>query len=211
LKSLSEIFAPFQGDRLVEWFSDLTVLWHDTGPIEPKDRFTPKGMTQWVHYNNFILWHQEDEARRQDVTDRDIADCKRIIDKHNQMRNDGIEQIDIWIDSVLSTAGINPPENAELNSETPGSIIDRLSILSLKIFHMREQAQRKDVDEEHREVSQIRLGVLLEQQNDLARALDKLFMDLRTTKKRHKVYRQFKMYNDPRFNPALYRSKKATN
>jgi len=205
LKSLSEIFTPFQGERLVEWFSDLIALWHETGPIEPSDRFTPIGMTQWVHYHNFILWHQEDEARRKDVTDKDIAECKRTIDRHNQLRNDGIEQIDVWIDNVLKTAGINPDDNVEVNSETPGSIIDRLSILSLKIYHMAEQTMRDDVSQEHKELSELRLSILQEQRDDLVKALNKLILDLRMAKKRHKVYRQFKMYNDPRFNPALYK------
>ena len=207
MKSLSEKFVPFEGERLIEWFSDLTVLWHDAAPIEPQDRFTPKGLTQWVHFNNFILWHQEDEARRSDVQDKKIVECKRIIDHHNQLRNDGIEQIDIWIDNVMSAAGIAPGNSVEINSETPGSIIDRLSIISLKIFHMEEQLIRNDVEKTHKEKSELRLSILREQRVDLATALDKLILDLRREKKKHKVYRQFKMYNDPQFNPALYKKK----
>ncbi len=162
-------------------------------------------MTRWIHYNNFVLWHYEDEARREDVPDSEIAKCKRAIDKRNQQRNDGIEQLDIWIDNALTAAGIQAPQDAEINSETPGSIIDRLSILSLKIFHMEEEARREDAEESHRTLCQLRAKILTEQRNDLVHAIDRLFLDLRLTKKRHKVYRQFKMYNDPRFNPALYK------
>ncbi len=205
MASLSEILAPFQGKNLVEWFDDLTILWHETGPIEPDDHLSPKGMTQWIHYSNFVLWHYEDEARRVDVSDSEIAKCKRAIDKRNQQRNDGIEQLDIWIDNALTAAGVQPPRDAEINSETPGSIIDRLSILSLKIFHMEEQARREEAEDSHRTLSELRAKVLAEQRSDLLHALDRLFLDLRMTKKQHKVYRQFKMYNDPRFNPALYK------
>jgi hypothetical protein len=209
LKSLKEILSPFDSERLAEWFYDLTVLWHDAVPIEPVERFTPKGMTQWVHYQNYILWHEEDEVRRKDLPDAEIVRCKRAIDRNNQVRSESIEQIDIWIDSVLKTAGINPAGDAEINSESPGSIIDRLSILSLKIFHMEEETRRKDVGDEHIKESSARLSILREQRSDLAKALDVLFLDLMAGKKRHKVYRQMKMYNDPRFNPAIYKNKES--
>jgi len=206
--SLTDIFAPFSGMSLIEWFEDLTQLWHETGPIPPDDRLSPKGMTQALHYHNYWLWHQEDEARRTDVADKAIAAAKRAIDLHNQQRNDGIETIDLWIDNVLNAAGINPGGDVELNSETPGSMIDRLSILSLKIFHMDEQAQREDLSPDLKELCEIRGNVLREQRQDLAVALDKLFLELRQVRKRHKVYRQYKMYNDPRFNPAIYLNRK---
>lgn len=208
MTSLTDIFAPLSSATLLEWYNDLTGLWHETGAIAPEDRLTPKGMTQWIHYHNFSLWHEEDEARRTDMPDSHIALAKRAIDKHNQQRNDGIEKIDVWIDNVLKTAGIQPDDSIEINSETPGSIIDRLSILALKIYHMEEQAERSDLAPEVRDLCVIRLNILREQQTDLARALDKLFLDLRQVHKKHKVYRQFKMYNDPRFNPAIYLNRK---
>ena len=206
--SLTEILSPFEGNRLIEWFSDLTQLWHNAAPVVSEDHDSPKGMTQWIHYNNFLLWHLEDDARRTDVPAEEIVKCKRAIDQHNQQRNDGIEKVDIWLDNVLKTSGIQPGDDVEINSETPGSIIDRMSILSLKIYHMREQSEREGVSEDHRKVARARLGVLEEQLRDLAKALDKLILDLRKANKRHKVYRQFKMYNDPNFNPAIYSSKK---
>ncbi|MBN2356074.1 DUF4254 domain-containing protein [candidate division KSB1 bacterium] len=207
MTSLTTILAPLSGNNLIEWYSDLTSLWHETGPIPPEDPLTPKGMTQWIHFHNYSLWHHEDEARRTDVPDKHIADAKHAIDRHNQQRSDGIEKLDIWIDNVLHTAGIEPEEEVEFNSETPGSIIDRLSILSLKIYHMDEQIERSDLSKELNELCTLRANILREQRDDLAKALDKLFLDLRQVKKRHKVYRQFKMYNDPRFNPAIYKNK----
>ncbi len=207
MQSLTEIFTPFKGVRIVEWFTDLSELWHNTGPIEPDDHLSPKGMTQWIHYNNFTLWHLEDDARRSNVDAAEIVSCKRKIDTYNQQRNDAIERIDVWIANVLDNADIYPGEETEMNSETPGSIIDRLSIVCLKIYHMSEQLHRNDVDKEHKKVAGMRLAILNEQRDDLTNALDKLVLDLRQAKKRHKVYRQFKMYNDPRFKPSLYKSK----
>ncbi len=203
MKSLTEIFAPFKSDNLLEWFDDLVLLWHETGPIEPEDRYTPKGMVQWVHYHNFQLWHHEDQARRHDLPAEELISHKRAIDRHNQARNDGIEQIDVWIENVLVTSGIEPNRETEMNSETPGSICDRLSILSLKIYHTDEQKTRPDVEKNHIKICKDRLAILHEQRKDLGHALDRLILDLRQAKKRHKIYRQFKMYNDPRFNSFL--------
>ncbi len=200
---LSEILVPFKGERLIEWYHDLNELWHNTGPIEPEDHHSPTGMTQTIHYCNFILWHLEDEVRRTDVPATKVVECKRLIDLQNQHRNDTVERIDVWIDNVLKNANIEPDVSVEMNSETPGSIIDRLSIICLKIYHMNEQLNRTDVDSEHKKMAKMRVGILTEQRDDLSRALDKLILDLRQTNKRHKVYRQFKMYNDPRFNPSL--------
>ncbi|MBN1541993.1 DUF4254 domain-containing protein [candidate division KSB1 bacterium] len=206
MKSLSEIFSPFQSENLIEWFDDLVTLWHEAGPIEPEDHHSPKGMFQWVHYNNFKLWHYEDQARRTDLEADKIVAAKRKIDYHNQQRNDGIEKIDVWIDNVLNAADIKPDETIEINSETPGSIVDRLSILTLKVYHMEEQTRRKDVEKTHVELCRFRCQVLAEQRFDLGKALDRLIRDLRQASKRHKIYRQFKMYNDPKFNPYLYNS-----
>lgn len=206
--SLTDILKPFSAESLIEWYTDLTDLWHGAAPVVSEDHDSPKGMTQWIHFKNFTLWHLEDDARRDDLPAEEIVKIKRAIDYNNQKRSDVIEKIDIWLENVLKTAGIEPPENVEINSETPGSIIDRLSILTLKIYHMEEQVERKDVEKEHVELSKKKLKVLNEQRNDLARALDKLILDLRMANKRHKVYRQFKMYNDPKTNPALYGAKR---
>ncbi len=201
MASLSELLKPFSGERLTEWFSDLTELWHDTTPIKPNDTSSPKGLTQWIHYKNYVVWHLEDKVRNEDITDAEILQAERTIDLHNLKRLAAIEQIDIWLDNVLKSAGLSPGEDVDVNSETPGSIIDRLSILTLKIYHMRAHLASDDLSEKARHDLNIRLSVLEEQYNDLAKALDKLLLDLRQAKKRHKVYRQFKIYNDPNFHP----------
>ncbi len=153
---------------------------------------------------NYNLWHLEDLARDKTATDNIIAEVKRRIDKENQLRNDRIEQLDILIDMYLKKNRINPNTNIS-NSETIGSIIDRLTILSLKIYHMFEQTLRKDVVETHIENCKNRLNILKIQRDDLAQALKILIDEILTGKKRHKIYYQFKMYNDPNLNPVLYR------
>jgi Protein of unknown function (DUF4254) len=155
------------------------------------------------HACNIALWDEEDQARRRDVPDSAIAHSKRLIDGHNQRRNDAIERIDEFILSELPSV---PPEHARLHSETAGGLIDRLSILSLKIYHMDWQIHRPDVNEEHIEMSRSRLARLVEQRNDLADCLDALLAGCLAGTLRFKVYRQFKMYNDPSFNPWLARS-----
>ena len=158
------------------------------------------------HQQNFLLWHQEDIARSPDVTDSDLAGVKRSIDKLNQRRNDLIEQVDDYLIRELAARGVVPWKSARLNTETPGSAIDKLSILSLRIFHMEEQAFRTDAAEEHRAKVKARLEILHEQHRDMSNSLRELLEDIFTGRKRLKIYRQFKMYNDPTLNPYLYNS-----
>ena len=153
---------------------------------------------------NFTLWHLEDEARRKDVKDSYIASIKRKIDGQNQMRNDFIENIDSEIIKHLPRLTEKQEVELPVNSETPGSIIDRLCIGSLKIYHMREQLSRQDVEEAHIQSCRQKLHVLQLQKKDLGQALDILLDELKEMKKQLKVYRQFKMYNDPELNPMLY-------
>jgi hypothetical protein len=154
------------------------------------------------HCFNSLLWDEEDMARRTDVDAADIAEGKRRIDRYNQKRNDAVEAIDEAILSALQHVVREP--TARLNSETAGSMIDRLSILSLKILHMRHQAERIDVPQEHTAVCAARLQKLGEQRRDLAFCLDALLAGARSGSAYFKVYRQFKMYNDPHLNPYLY-------
>ncbi len=157
------------------------------------------------HRCNCLLWDEEDLARRRDVADAEIAKNKRAIDGHNQKRNDAIERIDEHFLSILS--GVKKNESARLNSETPGAMIDRLSILSLKIHHMRLQTERSDVDSVHIENCGLKLVRLDEQRKDLAACLDRLLAECARGEACFKVYRQFKMYNDPNLNPAIYGEK----
>lgn len=154
------------------------------------------------HLHNCKLWAQEDLARRRNVPDCEIAANKRAIDIHNQRRNDAIERIDEHILHRLS--GVQRRSNARMNSETAGAIIDRLSIAALKIHHMRLQTQRTDVDRNHVETTRSKLARLLEQREDLGNCFDVLLSEAANGSAYFKVYRQFKMYNDPSLNPALY-------
>ena len=154
------------------------------------------------HRNNNLLWGEEDLARRRHAPDAEIAGNKRAIDRYNQQRNDAIERIDEVLLNLYPEK-MNS-ENARLSSETPGAMIDRLSILSLKIHHMRLQTLRKDVDRSHVEECTGKLNRLKEQRADLAGCLDRLLEECARGTSRFKIYRQFKMYNDPRLNPAVY-------
>jgi len=153
--------------------------------------------------SNYKLWHLEDVARDPVAQDNIIADIKRKIDKENQLRNDKIEQLDTEIDKYLKLSDITPNTD-EFNSETPGSIIDRITIYSLKIYHMLEQTERKDASKEHIETCKNKLEILKRQREDLLISLKRLITDLLNGEKIHKVYFQFKMYNDPKLNPAIY-------
>ena len=205
VKPPADNFPFLKGQHLCSLFDDWTRQWHDNDVPAISEMRDFQDYVKWIHYNNFMLWHQEDEARREDVADSVIVQCKRAIDRINQQRNDGIESIDLWIADQLK----NVPQRKEaaMNSETCGSIIDRLSILSLKIYHMREQTERSDVPAGHLERAQQRLSILREQRQDLLMAFDDLWYDLEHGRKRHKIYRQYKMYNDPDTNPALYSRK----
>ncbi len=156
------------------------------------------------HQFNYQLWHQEDIARSPNVSDSEIATVKRAIDRFNQLRNDWIERVDDWLTRYLEENHVVAVDGAPQNSETPGSIVDRLSILALRIFHLEEQLERTDIDEAHIEKVQSRLAICRVQQNELATCLDRLLTQILAGQVHHRTYRQFKMYNDPSLNPYLY-------
>lgn len=181
----------------------------------------------WIktnHRNNCLLWAEEDLARRTRVGDAEIAANKRRIDGFNQTRNDATERIDelllvqLGLVSVTSACSDMPMSalesqqvGARLNSETAGSMVDRMSILALKINAMRAQTERLDVDEAHLQSSREKLERLQQQRADLASCFDELLADCQAGRAYFKVYRQFKMYNDPQFNPALVAERKASS
>lgn len=157
------------------------------------------------HRANFDLWHIEDEARTPGASDAELADVKRRIDCTNQLRNDLAEQLDRMLLDWLAPQGL-PNAAAALHSESPGLMIDRLSILALKIYHTSEETERKDAPQGHCARNEDRLSVLQEQRADLAACLDALGRETLAGARRFKLYRQLKMYNDPALNPAIYRS-----
>ena len=158
------------------------------------------------HRANFDLWHEEDKVRDPESSDVAIARLKRSIDALNQRRNDLVETIDRLL---LAAAGDQSPI-APLHSETPGLIIDRLSVLALKLYHTDEETHRISASEDHRQRNLARLDLLREQRGDLAACLDDLWQQVCSGHRRFKLYRQFKMYNDPDLNPAIYAHKSDT-
>jgi hypothetical protein len=155
------------------------------------------------HRANFDLWHIEDEARAPGATDAELAAVKRRVDRTNQLRNDLIEELDQMLLGWMESRGL-PNLAAPLNSEPPGMMIDRLSILALKIYHTREEAARPDAPAGHAARNRERLDLLEEQREDLAGCLDTLWQETMHGARRFKLYRQLKMYNDPSLNPAIY-------
>ena len=199
----------FKASELLEQQFNEVVQWHVKTPkpdyVEASDF---PNLVSMQHYVNFELWHQEDMARDPDAPDSKIAAVKRAIDVLNQLRNDMIEQMDQYLLDELQNKKIKYTSETEMNSETPGSIIDRLSINALKIYHMDEEIKRLDVTDEHRKKCSGKLSVLQDQRNDLKKSLEKLLADLSNGKKRLKVYQQMKMYNDENLNPVLYQKGK---
>lgn len=177
-----------------------TRAWHATAM--PVDATGLMGMAEAQHMANFDLWHAEDKARDPAASDAKIAAVKHAIDRLNQQRNDLVEKLDT---KLLELAG-EQNNSAPLHSETPGLIIDRLSILALKIYHTEEETRRSSATETHRQKNMARLAVLKEQRNDLAGCLDDLWAEVLAGTRRFKLYRQMKMYNDPELNPIMYRA-----
>jgi hypothetical protein len=193
-------------EEIVDLHSQRTREWHRSpeasSPSQPHGEWLSLVARQ--HRANFDLWHIEDEARTPGATDAEIAAVKRRIDPANQLRNDLAEEVDRILLAWLEPRGLPDPQ-APMNSESPGLIIDRLSILSLKIFHTREETKRADAPPGHAQRNLERLAILEEQCSDLAACLDALWRETLAGSRRFKVYRQFKMYNDPSLNPVMYR------
>ena len=152
-----------------------------------------------------VQWHFEDIIRDPHIDPSEALSLKRRIDRSNQDRTDLVEQIDSYFRQYFSD--VKPLPNATINTESPAWAVDRLSILALKIYHMREQAERHDASQEHIAKCKAKLAVLEEQQVDLSTAIDQLLDDIKAGRKYMKVYRQMKMYNDPDTNPVLYQKK----
>jgi hypothetical protein len=187
--------------QITELQQELVARWHHEEPANLLQGFLQVVCEQ--HKYNYLLWHEEDVARSPNAGDERIAAVKRAIDDYNQQRNDWIEKLDDYLVAELGRQ-VMPTADSRQNTETPGSAIDRLSILSLRLYHMQEQLDRADASPEHRAKVETRLAILNEQHRDLSTSLAELLIDIFAGRKRLKVYRQFKMYNDPTMNPYLY-------
>lgn len=175
----------------------------DTPISNPYDDGTIENRLYLKCWIDTVQWHFEDIIRDPHIDPTEALALKRRIDRSNQDRTDLVEQIDSYFRQKYTEVKVLP--GARINTESPAWAIDRLSILALKIYHMREQAERQDASKEHRDTCMAKLNVLLEQQKDLGTAIDQLLEDIQEGRKYMKVYRQMKMYNDPSTNPVLYK------
>ena len=175
----------------------------DTAMRNPYERDSVEYSLYMKCWIDTVQWHYEDIIRDPHIDPSEALALKRRIDRSNQDRTDLVEEIDSYFRQLYSD--VTPQPDARLNTESPAWAVDRLSILALKIYHMREQAMRTDASEEHKARCQMKLDVLLEQQKDLSTAIDQLLDDYQAGRKVMKVYRQMKMYNDPSTNPILYK------
>ncbi len=175
----------------------------DTPINNPYDRDTLENRLYLKCWIDTVQWHLEDLIRDPHINPLEALSLKRRIDRSNQDRTDLVEQIDSYF--LHQYSDVRVKEGARINTESPAWAIDRLSILALKIYHMREQVERKDADVAHQEKCRQKLSVLLEQQRDLSTAIDQLLDDIASGEKYMKTYRQMKMYNDPSTNPVLYK------
>ena len=172
----------------------------------PNNPFKNKSFEHLLYEKNWIdtvQWHYEDIIRDPDIDPSEGMKLKRLIDSSNQNRTEMVEYIDSYFLNLFSS--VTTRENAKVNTESPAWAIDRLSILILKIYHMEEESNRKDVSEDHRNNCQKKLNVLIEQREDLSESIDQLLIDLSTGIKKMRVYKQMKMYNDESLNPVLYK------
>ncbi len=170
--------------------------------------FEIKTIEYYLYLKNWIdtvQWHFEDIIRDPNIDPAEALILKRRIDKSNQDRTDLVELIDSYF--LIKYRGVPVKDDATINTESPAWAIDRLSILALKIYHMRQEVERTDTTPEHHTQCENKLNVLLEQQKDLSLAIDQLIDDIENGRKYMKVYKQMKMYNDPNLNPVLYGKK----
>jgi hypothetical protein len=193
-----------------EIFDEVVKLYHVTDDVDaafsnPFEEGTIENSLARKNWIDAVQWHLEDIIRDENIDPVEALALKRRIDRSNQDRTDLVEEIDTYFRQQFAEVTVLP--DATINTESPAWAIDRLSILALKIWHMREQTERNDADAAHIAKCRAKLDVLLEQRVDLTTAIDQLLDDIAAGRKFMKVYMQMKMYNDPETNPVLYGKK----
>lgn len=191
-------------------FEQSVLDYHKTDSVDAPvcNPYAEKSIEYYLYLKNWIdvaQWHMEDIVRDPDIDPAQALEMKRRIDRSNQERTDLVELIDSYF--LDRYKDVQPLPDATINTESPAWALDRLSILAVKIYHMRQETLRTDTDAAHRARCQAKLDVLLEQQRDLSTAIDQLLADIAAGRKYMKVYKQMKMYNDPALNPVLYGKK----
>ncbi len=188
-----------QSSEITKLHKQCIIQWKSSGVTHQHKEFYR--LVEENHAFNYQLWHAEDRARRDDMGYQFVHAAKREIDQCNQSRNNRMEAMDTWLFNLLKPAEFT---KCPVNSESPGMMIDRLSILALKFYHMALQTERQDVDESHRTTCLNKLAVIDQQLTQLALCFDQLVDEVLIKKRTFRVYHQFKMYNDPALNPELY-------
>ena len=191
-------------------FTAVIERYHLTDDVDTpiQNPYPGKSIEYYLYLKNWIdtvQWHLEDIIRDPEIDPKAALALKRRIDKSNQDRTDLVELIDSYF--LDKYKDVKAQADATINTESPAWAIDRLSILALKIFHMRKEVERTDTSAEHHIQCEKKLNVLLEQQKDLSLAIDQLIEEIEAGRKYMKVYKQMKMYNDPNLNPVLYGQK----
>lgn len=191
-------------------FDGVIVDYHKTDDVDavmvnPFKAQTIESVLYLKNWIDTVQWHLEDIIRNPEIDPVEALAIKRRIDRSNQDRTDLVERIDSYFLEKYASVKVKP--SAVINTESPAWAIDRLSILALKIYHMRNEVERTDVSAEHKAACQKKLDVLLEQREDLSSAIDQLIKDIENGDRYMKVYKQMKMYNDPNLNPILYGKK----
>ncbi|MCE2734285.1 MAG: DUF4254 domain-containing protein [Cyclobacteriaceae bacterium] len=197
-------------NQCYEIFNRSILDYHKTDSVDApiQNPYATGSFEALLYHKNWIdtvQWHLEDIIRLPDINPTEALAIKRRIDKSNQDRTDRVEQIDDYFLDAFKN--VQAPAHTRINSETPAWLLDRMSILMLKIFHMEEQTKRTDASAEHIAKCQSKLNILLEQKTDMRAAFDELMEDIGKGVRRFKVYRQMKMYNDASLNPMLYQKK----
>ncbi len=197
-KDFNQIF-----DKVIETYHVIDKV--DQPFSNPHDSATLEHLLYRKSWIDTVQWHYEDIIRLPDIDPVEALELKRKIDASNQDRTDMVEYVDSYF--LKKYENVVTKDSAKINSESPAWAIDRLSILALKIYHMREEATRNSASAEHKAACQVKLNVLLEQRIDLSTAIDDLVVDIENGDKYMKVYKQMKMYNDDDLNPMLYAKK----